>query len=133
MQEMLFYAHSGVRYLVLLAGVVAVAYLGQAAARSEPLSRGSRAVMSAFTGLLDLQILLGLLQLTVVPFYGALAGHLVLMFAAAFVGHAVIIANRNRPPERQSNALLLAGALATLVLILLGIMAIGRPIVGSGV
>lgn len=132
MQQMLFYAHSGVRYLVLLSGVVAVAYLAQATARREPFGKASRAVMSAFTGFLDLQVLLGLLLLTVVPFYGALAGHLVLMLAAALVGHAVTIANRNRPPERQSNALLLAGALTTVVLIVLGILAIGRPILGSG-
>jgi hypothetical protein len=61
-----------------------------------------------------------------------LAGHLVLMFAAAVVAHAVVIANRNRAPERQSNGLLLTGAVATIVLIVLGILAIGRPIFGSG-
>lgn len=132
MRAMLFHAHSGVRYLLLLAGGAALAYLAQATMRSEPFTRASRILMAIFTGLLDLQILLGLLLLTVIPFYGALAGHLVLMFAAAFVAHAVSIANRNRPPERQSNSLLLAGAVGALVLVVLGILAIGRPIFGSG-
>lgn len=132
MRAMLFYSHSGIRYLVLLAGVITVAWLTQATVRREPFSRASRTLMAIFTGVLDLQVLLGLLLLTVIPFYGALAGHLVLMLAAALVAHAVSIANRNRPPERQSNALLLAGAVGTLVLIVLGILAIGRPIFGSG-
>lgn len=132
MQAMLFYAHSGVRYLVLLSGVLAVVYLAQATARAEPFGRTSRLLMSIFTGALDLQVLLGLLQLAVVPFYGALAGHVVLMFTAVCVAHAAVIINRSRPPERQSNGLLLVGALATVVLIVLGILAIGRPIVGSG-
>lgn len=133
MRGMLFYAHSGIRYLVLLAGLVAFGWLALATAQSRPFDKRSRVVMSIFTGLLDLQILLGLLLLAVIPFYGALAGHLVMMFAAAFVAHGVVIANRNREPEARSNALLLGGLVATVALVVLGILAIGRPLFGSSV
>ena len=132
MRQMLFYAHSGVRYMVLLAAIVAVAQLAQATLRGLPFGRASRTAMSVFTGLLDLQVLLGLLLVATVPFYGMLAGHIVMMFAAALVAHGAVITNRNRPPERQSNGLLLAGAIGAIVLIVLGIMAIGRPLLGSG-
>ncbi len=131
MTGMLFYAHSGIRYLVLLSGLIALVWLAQAVAQGTPFDKTSRTVMSIFTGLLDLQILLGLLLLAVIPFYGMLAGHLVMMFAAAFVAHGVVIANRNRSPEAQSNGLLLVGVIGTLALIVAGVMAIGRPIFGS--
>lgn len=132
MRGMLFAAHSGIRYLVLLAAVVAAAGLLLAVLQRKPYDRTSRTLMSIFTGVLDLQILLGLLLLAVIPFYGMLAGHLVLMFAAAVVAHGAAIANRNRPVEQQSNGLLLAGVLGALALVVAGIMAIGRPIMGSG-
>ena len=72
MRGVLFMAHSGVRYLVLLSAVVAIVYLITALRRSP--DRTSKIVMSIFTGMVDLQVLLGLLTLIVWPFYGALAG-----------------------------------------------------------
>ncbi len=126
---MIYYAHSGVRYLVLLAGVVALVLL--AASMRRPTDARTRKVVAVFTGLLDLQVLLGLLNLMSVPFYPALSGHILLMFSAAVVAHAFAITNRNRPADRQSNAFLLIGVALTLALIVGGIMAIGRPIVGS--
>ena len=53
---MLFMAHSGVRYIVLLAGIIALALSlmkGQDA--------NARKAMGAFVGAVDLQVLLGLL------------------------------------------------------------------------
>jgi hypothetical protein len=128
---MIFYAHSGVRYLVLLAGVIAVGYLGYAAATRRQVDAMSRRVTAAFTGLLDLQILLGLVLLLQIPFYASLSGHLTMMIAAAVVAHAVVIVNRRRPAGEQSNALLLGGVVAAILLIAGGIMAIGRPLLGS--
>lgn len=131
MREILYSAHSGIRYLVLLAAVVAIVYLLAAVVRKQPYSGTSKALMGAFTGLLDLQVLLGLINLMLIPFYGALAGHIVMMFMAAMVGHGFVIVNRNRPEQKQSNAFLLAGVVVTLVLVVGGIMSIGRPILGS--
>ena len=130
MRGVLFMAHSGVRYLVLLSAVVAIVYLITALRRSP--DRTSNRVMSIFTGMVDLQVLLGLLTLITVPFYGALAGHIMMMFAAVFVGHGFVIANRQRPADQQSNGRLLVGVVITLALIIGGILAIGRPIIGTG-
>jgi hypothetical protein len=131
MRGTIFYAHSGLRYLVLLAGVTAVAVLGWATMTGRPFDSLSRRVMAAFSGLMDLQILLGVVLLSQIPFYPALAGHLTMMVAAAVVAHVGAVVNRRRPPEQQSNAVLLGVALVALLLILGGILAIGRPIVGS--
>lgn len=132
MRGMLFHAHSGLRYLVLLAGILAVGYLGYAAATRRTAGRVGRILAAAFTGLLDLQVLLGLLLLASIPFYGALAGHIVIMIVAALVMHGASIGHKRRPPERQGPALLLVGVVVALALILLGILSIGRPILGSG-
>lgn len=131
MRGMLFYAHSGLRYLVLLAGSITIAWLGYAVATRRPFDATARRMMAAFTGVLDLQILLGLLLLFQIPFYGALSGHLVNMIAAVVVAHAAVIYNRSRPESQQSAAILLGGAVIAMLLVLGGIMAIGRPILGS--
>ncbi len=129
MRGILYMSHSGARYLVLLAAIVAIVYL--VTSLSKKGDTRARMIMGIFTGLLDLQVLLGLLVLTQVPFYGQLAGHIVMMFAAAGTAHGFSIVNKNRPPEAQSNGLLLMGVLVTMALVIGGIMAIGRPIFGS--
>jgi hypothetical protein len=125
---MLFHAHSGFRYLVLGIAVVAVAHLGVSWARGRPFDRAGRILSAAFTGVLDLQVLLGLLLLTVWPWHGALAGHVTLMLGGAAAAHAFSIANRRRPVERRSHALALAGVAVPLALIVAGIKSIGRPL-----
>jgi hypothetical protein len=52
MQTMLFYAHSGLRYLVLLAGVIALAVLLLGYLKRRPYAGASRGVAAAFMGLL---------------------------------------------------------------------------------
>lgn len=132
MRGMLFYAHSGVRYLVLLVAVLNLLALLRAAAGGRPAGALERRLWTAFTGTVDLQALLGLLLLLQVPFYGALSGHLVMMTAAVAVLHGAAIVDRRRPAERRGDArsLLLAAVVAAL-LIVGGIMAIGRPLLGS--
>ena len=51
MSEILFWTHSGVRYLVLLAGIITV--LLAIMAGSQPISRALRGTWSAFIGLLE--------------------------------------------------------------------------------
>jgi hypothetical protein len=69
--------HSGLRYLVLLAGVAAVVTSAMGLRGGAAPSGAERASMSAFVGLLDLQVVLGVLLLLYWPFYGALIGHIV--------------------------------------------------------
>ena len=120
---MLWMAHSGIRYLVLLAGAVALVMSlmkGQDA--------NARKAMGAFVGAVDVQVLLGLLLIMQIPFYGALMGHIALMFAAVFAAHGFSVAAKKKD---EGGMLRVIGIVVTLVLIAGGIMAIGRPIFGS--
>jgi hypothetical protein len=120
---MLWMAHSGIRYLVLLAGAVALVMSlmkGQDA--------NARKAMGAFVGAVDVQVLLGLLLIMQIPFYGALMGHIALMFAAVFAAHGFSVAAKKKD---EGGMLRVIGIVVTLLLIAGGIMAIGRPIFGS--
>jgi hypothetical protein len=124
MMGMLFMAHSGIRYLVLIAGIIALALSlvkGQDA--------NARKAMGAFVGVVDVQVLLGLLLIMQIPFYGALMGHISLMFAAVFAAHGFSVMAKKK--EDGGGTTRVIGIAVTLLLIVLGIMAIGRPILGS--
>lgn len=126
--DILFHAHSGLRYLVLLAGLLALSYSLTAALRGQRWSRPGRVFLSIFVGVMDLQVLIGLVLVFVRVFYPALWGHLSMMIVAAVVGHVASAINKRRAPERQSHWVAVVGAALALVLIVGGILAIGRPI-----
>jgi vacuolar-type H+-ATPase subunit I/STV1 len=124
--NILFQAHSGLRYLVLLVGVVALAYFVSGLATKRPVDKGVRILGAAFTGLLDLQIVLGLLMVAMGRYYPQLIGHIAMMLLAAAVTHVLLVVNRKRPtPGYVLPAVAVAAALA---LISGGIMAIGRGV-----
>lgn len=128
----LFYAHSGLRYLVLLAAVVAIVYHAYGLFARRPVDRVARVTGSAFVGLLDLQIVLGLILMMAGIFYGALMGHLVMMVLAAVAAHVGgLVARRSADPKRYYTARL-AGMVTALALVYLGVAAIGRSIFESG-
>lgn len=123
----LFHAHSGLRYLVLLAGAASFLYSIVAAVTARPWDRGGRGLLTAFIGLLDLQVLLGLILVFLWPFYPALWGHIVLMVLAAVAAHFTSIMIRKRPPE-GSHLTAALGVVGALILIVGGISAIGRSV-----
>lgn len=130
MTDTVFTIHSYVRYLVLLAGVGAIvtAALGWSTAGLPP--RAERALAGAFVGLLDLQIVLGVvLLLSGFPFYGALTGHLFMMIIAAAAAHGASVLARRREPARSGSPVRTIGFALALLLIAGGIMAIQRSIV----
>ncbi|WP_375771893.1 hypothetical protein NR798_13710 [Archangium gephyra] len=133
--RMLYYAHSGLRYLVLLMGLVAVAYFAFGLATKRPVDKSVRIIGSSFAGLLDTQILLGLILLVVLPqsspwrVYPAFWGHLVMMLLAAGLAHALLVINRKRP--NPGYLLPLIGVGGALVLVIGGILAIGRSLMAS--
>lgn len=127
--NILFHAHSGLRYLVLLAGILSFGYSLVASLRNRPWDRAGRILLSAFVGVMDLQVLLGVILIFVRVFFPALWGHLVMMILAAAVGHIASAVNKRRPPERQSHRTAALGAAGALILIVGGITAIGRAIV----
>lgn len=126
--NILFYAHSGLRYLVLLAGLLAFGYTLVSALRDRAWDRPARILIASFVGLLDLQVLLGLVLVFLRAFYAALWGHLVMMILAAAVAHITSAVNRRRSPERQSQMTAALGVAGALILIVGGIMAIGQSV-----
>ena len=124
----LFHAHSGLRYLVLLAGLAAFLYCLTAALRGKPWDRAGRVLMGVFTAVLDLQVLIGVVLILVWQFYPALWGHLTMMVLAAAAAHAGSVLNKRRPPERRSPMTAALAAAGSLALIVGGIAAIQRSI-----
>jgi vacuolar-type H+-ATPase subunit I/STV1 len=122
----LFQAHSGLRYLVLLAGLVALVYFASGLAMKRPVGKPVRILGAIFTGLLDLQAVLGLAMVALGRFYPQLIGHLAMMLLAVGSTHTLLVINRKRP--NPGYALPLIAVLVALVLIAGGIMAIGRGV-----
>jgi hypothetical protein len=129
MTPIVFYAHSGIRYLVLLAAIAAVVYLIYGMATRRDFDKLAGALTGAYVGLMDLQVLIGILLYLLIPSYPALLGHVVMMLAAVSVAHVASIMNKRR--EAKSYGVALAGVALSLLLIVGGIMAIGRPLFGS--
>ena len=128
--NLLYHAHSGLRYLVLLVGLVAALVFAYGLVARRPIG-AARGLTAAFTGLLDLQILLGLGLVIGGVFYGALIGPRVMMAVAAVAAHVASVMARRSADERRATTLRLVGVLVALVCIAGGIMAIGRGLLGS--
>lgn len=115
--DLLFHAHSGLRYLVLFLAAVAVVGAGLTLRRSQspPLLRG---VFRVYAGLLALQAALGIALLFLRPFYPRLVGHAILMLLAVGVAHGLGRGGRAAPRR-------IAGAAGlSLLLIVAGVFAI---------
>jgi len=123
-------AHSGLRYLILLGGVLTVLYTVYGMVSGRAYDKTIRILASSFVGTIHLQILLGLALLFSGRIQPALTGHLFMMLFAAAAAQVPVSVMRRRPEEQKSYLPHCIGALAALVLIAAGIMAIGRPIVG---
>ena len=124
MENTLYYAHSGLRYLVLLSAAMAIAVLLWGWRSRRPYEGQSRAITTVFVGVLDLQVLLGIILVLTRPWYGALMGHLVMMIAAAFAAHGLTVYARKQPDVRRAHMISLIGVALALALLLGGILAI---------
>lgn len=129
--EFLYAAHSGLRYLVLLLGVVAALYLLFGWLTRRPYGSPARILVSAFVGLLDLQVLLGIGVLLTRPYYPALVGHIVMMLAAVLAAHGLSIAARRATEAPKRYVYSLSGVVLALLLVVGGILAIGRGVFQS--
>lgn len=127
---MLYQAHSVLRYLVLLAGVVALLVFAYGLITRRHVC-GTSAFTAAFTGLLDLQILLGFGLFFGGIFYDAVLGHMVMMILAAIAANGSAILAPRATTERQELVMRIAGVIIALACIVIGIMAIGRSVLGS--
>lgn len=128
-----FAAHSGWRYLVLLAAAVALAVLLHGSLTRRPYDKRSRVAFAIFTGVLDIQVLLGIVLVALGRFYPSLIGHIMMMLLAAAAAHGASVLARKQEDHRKAHTLGLFGMVAALVLIAGGIMAIGRGVFQSTV
>ncbi|WP_420129080.1 hypothetical protein [Longimicrobium sp.] len=126
MANMLYYAHSGLRFLVLLSAVIAIAVLLWGWSSRREFGGQSRAVTAVFNGALGLQFLLGIGTVLTRPWYGALIGHLIMMVAAIGAAHGITGYAKKQPDPRRAHMISLIGVALSLLLIVGGIMAIGR-------
>jgi hypothetical protein len=127
---MLLNAHSGLRYLVLLMGIVVIGYATYGWATKRAYDKTMRILGASFTGLIDLTVLFGLANLFTGTFYPQLGGHIVMMILAAVLAHVVYGVMKRRPPEKRTYMPHIVGTLIVLGIIASGIMAIGRPVIG---
>jgi hypothetical protein len=120
-------AHSGTRYLVLLSGLIAIVVLLRGMLAKGPYDRAARIAASSFAGLASLQGLLGIILVILRPFYPALMGHLVMMILAiAGVQTLTGWAKKAESDPARAYRLAVAGVVLALVLMIGGILAIGR-------
>jgi uncharacterized membrane protein YphA (DoxX/SURF4 family) len=122
--DFLFSAHSGVRYLVLLSGLIALLWFIWGKAAGRPFTRPAPALLAIFLRILDIQVLLGLALLIGGHRPPGIWGHVALMLSAMAFVH-VIDKRRRRTTGYGLPLLGVAGALA---LIVVGILSIGRPV-----
>ncbi len=125
----LLHAHSGVRYLVLLFGLIHVVFSLMSLVQKKPVTGAARGLSAAFMGTLHLQIVLGISGVILGTWYPALIGHLVMMLAAGALATAMHVINKRSPAPNHVRPLIGTGG--ALLLIIGGILSIGRSIVGS--
>jgi drug/metabolite transporter (DMT)-like permease len=127
---MLLHAHSGFRYLVLLMALVVILYAAYGIATKREYDRQMRTLSALLTAALDLTVLLGFATIFAGTFYPQLGGHIVMMVLATAVAHVVHGVMKRRPDDQRSFAPHLVGTAIVLGMVVAGIMAIGRPVVG---
>jgi heme A synthase len=127
----LLHAHSGLRYLVLLAGVLALGYALWGMVSKRPYDKGMRILGTSFAGLLHLQVLLGFFLLVSGVFQPMLIGHIFLMLIAAVLAQIPVSVMRRRPPEQRSFTPHVVVTLLALALIWMGVASIGRGLLQS--
>lgn len=127
---MFLFLHSALRYVVfaLAAAVLGYAVYGMAARR--PFDEPMRKLGAYFALSLHLEILLGIGMLFTGQFSPALTGHVFMMLFAAGVAQVVPSVMRRREPEERSYAPYVVSTLVAMALVVTGILAIGRPLIG---
>ncbi|TVP57415.1 MAG: hypothetical protein EA351_05795 [Gemmatimonadales bacterium] len=122
----LLHAHSGLRYLVILAGIVALLYALYGVVTRRDYDKPMRITATAFAGLLHLQVLLGFILLVSADRFGThLIGHMGLMLAAAAAVQIPLSVFRRRAPEQRTFLPHLVTIVLAMLLIWLGIRTMG--------
>lgn len=126
MENMLFYAHSGIRWIVILAAIVAIGYFVFGLLTKRAYDRPAGLLLTVFVRSMEIQWLLGLIVLVVQGLDNATPAkwtHLGIMTVALVIAHAYM-AFRKRPDNvRYVGGL---GVIAvTLVAVVIGVSSLG--------
>lgn len=127
------FLHSWVRWLVVLAAVLDVAYFAVYWLRAGSYGATARRLMNLFAGLITLQWLLGVILLVVlgaqtgfgVPHYWE---HLTVMTLAVFVANVPNMLRRRQLTDSQRYLVNVASILVVTVLVIVGIFLLPEPI-----
>jgi hypothetical protein len=129
---MLAHAHSGIRYLVLLAGLAALGYALYGLVTRRPYDDRMRQLGGIFALLLFVQIVVGIGVLFTGRFNPGLGVHVILMIFATAAAQIVPSVMRRRPMEQRSYGPHVVGTLVALALVVAGILAVpGATLLGS--
>ena len=124
--DILFQAHSGLRYLVLVPAAIAFLLFLFGAIGRRPWTPGARGLLTGFLGVLDLQALLGLALIVGGRRPPGWEEHLAFTVGAVVVAHLAKVVHRRRADT--TFVLPFAGVSVAIVLIVLGIRALGRAV-----
>lgn len=114
--------HSFVRWLIVIVGLFTLVKFLISWLRKSGFSRMDRGLSSAFSGLMDLQVLMGLIYF----FWSGLTGdgfpmfrieHMTIMLVAAILGHLPSFMKK----AENKHAVALYGVIGALVLVFLGV------------
>jgi hypothetical protein len=124
-ERFLFEAHSGLRWLVVLASIIAIIWLGRAAITGQAYDRLTHRVVVIWSGLFGLQWILGLILFVVLGGFDIRQRweHLITMTLALALAHAYVPLKRRADPVRVRGAL--ASVIGVLVLVYLGVVVLG--------
>lgn len=127
----MFYAHSGFRYIFLLAALATIGYAIFGMVTKRPYDKNIR-LLSVVTMLsLDFTSFLGIaVGFSARARYPGLGPHIATMLFAMIVLHVVSKVMRNRAPEEQTYAPHLVSTVVALGLVWVGIAALGRSLIG---
>ena len=128
---MIFYAHSGFRYVAVLLGIAAVAYALKGVITKAPYDQTMRMLGGFYAVSMDVTLLLGLALLFVRQFQPYLVMHIVIMLFATAAAHIVPSVMKRRPMEERTYMPHVVGTLVSLGLLWAGLSAIGAPLFGS--
>ena len=116
--------HSIVRWLIVVIGIVAIVKFAIGWARKSTFDKMDRGLSAGFSGLMDLQVTLGLLYFFITGFGGVgfpmvRIEHMVTMLLAAVAGHAPAMFKKK---AWNKHAVALAAIIVALLLVYVGVM-----------
>ena len=125
---MLLHLHSGLRWLVVLAGLGVIAYALHGSAKKRPHDAAMKNLAITFRSLMDVTLFSGIvLVMTGFDFRSDLGAHVVLMVFATVVSHIVPAVMRKRKPEQRSLMPYAVATAVALALVFLGTLGARTP------